>query len=198
MLNSYKGITFSPLSDKSASDYLEHLFKSTHSLHTVTNTHLNIKSIISSIPGQKSPLMLLMAFAAQLQVTSGTHLSRFLLYSRICSASCQRKLKDCLEISSTRYELASADWQLEQHQHLAGCLERLLTCYAVAIRMLPFATLAKCPCSLEAQMSVLFGPVAGPELEQDAKELLSKLGIESVCSEVPLFPYLLQKVFVKN
>ena len=195
VLDSYKGITFSPLSDKAASDYLEYLFKCTHSLPTVANIHLKIKSIMSSISGQKSPLMLLLAFAAQLQATSDAHLSRFLLYSRICSASCQRKLKDCLEISPTRDELASVDWQLEQHQRLAGRLERLLTCYAVAVRMLPFSTLAKCQCSLEAQMSLLFGPEAGPELEKDAKELLSALGIEIVSSEVPCFSFLLQKVY---
>jgi len=219
MLKNYKGINFSTMSNQSATDYLTFLLDTADSAPTAArNSSLpaasplianspsqaahtkseTTKVILASIPGHKTPLMLLLAFAAYLQASerqatdSAQQLSRFMLYRTICSTSCERKLKEALERSSAKDELADSEAPLDPD--LLKTLERLLTCYAMSIRLLPASQLARLGCGLEEQARLLFGGDAAPQLEADAKRLSELLGVKADAPQIPFLPYLLQKV----
>jgi hypothetical protein len=133
------------------------------------------------------------------------HLSRYLLYQKICYTSYEVKLIRCLSSWSSKNiststqldpEILAKDMSTSTQldPELLETLERLVSCYAIAIRLLPASKLARLGCGLEEQARLLFGGDAAPQLEADAKRLSELLGVKADAPQIPFLPYLLQKV----
>jgi hypothetical protein len=195
-IKNYRGIVFSDFGDAAARSYFSYLHGATLQIGSPSKIktaarNQDVDAILESIStSQRSPLMLLLAFAASLeppksQSQNSAYLSRFILYRTICSLSPERKVTDLLERSHT---LVSLDPFIQ-------AIERLLRCYAMALRMLTHSALVSCSHLMPAQMLSLFGSEVSSALSKDVTFLSRQLGISAPTENTPLLPHLLQQVY---
>lgn len=153
-------------------------------------TSYSIDAILRSLPGDKSPLLLLLAFSAAAvpRVDDGPSsrpstgdgappLSRYALYNTICTQAVRRKLTerwhqthplDCDEVTvRSRKRL----------MELEASAVRLLACYAMARHLSRPDALARLPGTLGPHMAGLFGDDAYRMLLHDLDDLSGELKV---------------------